>query len=72
MSNTSITYLVISCAAVFALCAFVWLIVLPAWQSYGKVWERIAASFMSLYVLATFAGLGILIGAAVFFYSDNL
>ncbi len=72
MSNTAITYLVISCAAVFALCAFVWLIVLPAWQSYGKVWERIAASFMSLYVLATFAGLGTLIGAAVFFYSDNL
>ncbi|MGI8594255.1 MAG: hypothetical protein ACR2ML_07830 [Solirubrobacteraceae bacterium] len=72
MSNTAITYLVISCAAVFALAAFVAFIVVPAWKSYGTVWERIAASFMSLYVLATFAGMGILIGAAIFFYSDNL
>ena len=72
MSNTAITYLVISCAAVFALAAFVAFIVVPAWQSYGKLWERIAASFLSLYALATFAGLGILIGAAIFFYSDNV
>jgi len=72
VSNTAITYLVTSCAAVVALAAFVWFIVVPAWQSYGRIWERIAASVLSLYVLATFAGLGILIGAAVFFYSDNL
>ena len=30
------------------------LIVVPAWQSYSRVWERLAAVFLSLYVLAGF------------------
>lgn len=72
MSNLSITYLVASCASVFGLAAFVGLIVVPAWQSYTRVWERIAATFLSLYVLATLVGVGVLIGTAIFLYSDRL
>lgn len=72
MSSTSITYLVIGVAAMLGLIAFVALIVRPAWQSYGRWWERLAASFLTLYALATFVGLGVLIGAAIFFYSDQL
>ena len=72
MSNTSITYLVAACAGVFGFAAFVGLIVFPAWQSYGRLWERLAASFLSLYVLASLVGIGVLIGAAVFVYSANL
>ena len=72
MSNTSITYLVAACAGVFSLAAFVGLIVVPAWQSYTRLWERVAATFLSLYVLATLVGAGVLIGAAIFFYSDRI
>ena len=72
MSNTSVTYLVAACAGVFSLAAFVGLIVVPAWQSYTRLWERVAATFLSLYVLATLVGVGLLIGAAIFFYSDRI
>jgi hypothetical protein len=72
MSSTSITYLVIAVASVLGLVAFVALIARPAWQSYGRLWERLAASFLTLYALASFVGLGVLIGAAIFFYSDRV
>ena len=72
MSNVSITYLVIACSSVFGLAIFVWLILVPAWKSYSTLWERVAATFLSLYVLATLVGIGVLAGAALFFYSDQL
>ena len=34
-------------------------IVAPAWGSYGRLWERIAASFLSIYIGATLLGIGI-------------
>jgi hypothetical protein len=71
VSNTSITYLVAACAGVFGFAAFVGLIVVPAWQSYSRLWERVAATFLSLYVLASLVSVGVLIGAAVVFYSDR-
>ncbi len=72
MSNVSITYLVIACSSVFGLAIFVWLILVPAWKSYSTLWERAAATFLALYVLATVVGVGVLAGAALFFYSDQL
>jgi ABC-type Fe3+-siderophore transport system permease subunit len=72
VSNTSITYLVIACSAVFGLAAFLGLIVAPAWRSYSRPWERVAAVFLSLYVLATFVGVGVVLGATVLWYSDRL
>lgn len=68
MSNESITYLVAACSGVFALAAFVAFILVPAWTSYGRVWERLAASFLSLYVLAAFVLLGGAAGAAVAYF----
>jgi hypothetical protein len=38
-------------------------ILAPAWASYGRVWERVAASFLSLFILATLLGVGIGLGA---------
>jgi len=72
MSNASITYLVIACSSVFGLAIFVWLVLVPAWKSYGTLWQRAAATFLALYVLATLVGIGVLLGAALFFYSDQL
>ena len=65
MSNTAITYLIVACCAVFGVAAFGALIVAPAWSAYTKLWQRVAATFLSLYVLAGLlvigAGLGLLV-----------
>jgi hypothetical protein len=65
MSNLAVTQLVGACAVVFGLALFAWLVLIPAVQSYSRLWERVAAAFLSLYVLAAFIGLGILAGLAV-------
>jgi hypothetical protein len=72
MSNQSITYLVAGCAGVFGLAAYVTLILVPAWNSYGRVWERLCAAFLSLYVLAAFLGVGVAGGAAVVWFWDRI
>ncbi len=71
MSNTSITYLVGACAGVFSLAAFTAWVVIPAWTAYSRAWERVAAVFLSLYVLAAFVGLGVAAGAAVVYFWDR-
>jgi hypothetical protein len=65
MSNVAVTELVGAFAGVFALAAFAWLVLVPAVQSYSRTWERVAAVFLSLYVLAACAGIGVLGGLAV-------
>lgn len=71
MDNTSITYLVGACAGVFGLAAFAAFIVVPAWGSYSRVWERVAATFLSLYVLGALVGIGIAGGAAAIWLYDR-
>jgi exosortase/archaeosortase len=68
MSETAVTYLIAACAGVFSLALFVGLILAPAWSSYSRVWERVAASVLSLYVLAVFVGVGVAAGLAVVYY----
>lgn len=63
MSNTSTIYIVAAGCGVLGLAAFVGLILVPAWSSYSRLWQRVAASFLSLYVLAALLGIG-LVGAA--------
>lgn len=65
MSNESIIVLVATCSAVFGLAAWIGLLAVPAWQSYSRVWERIAAVVLSLYTVAAFALLGVALGALV-------
>ena len=72
MTNQSITYLVAACAGVFALAAYVGLILVPAWQSYSRAWQRVAASFLTLYILAAFVAVGIGGGAAIVWFWDRL
>jgi hypothetical protein len=68
MSKTAVTDLVAVCAGVFSFALFVGLILVPAWSSYARVWERVAASILSLYVLAVLVGAGVLAGLAVVYY----
>lgn len=49
-----------------ALIAFVVLIAYPAWNSYGRGWERLSALFLSLYVLIAMLGIGALVGLGFF------
>ncbi|MBJ7355244.1 MAG: hypothetical protein JHC98_10515 [Thermoleophilaceae bacterium] len=48
------------------LIAFVVLIAWPAWNSYGRNWERFSALFLSLYVLVAMLGIGAMIGLGFF------
>lgn len=72
MSNQDITYVVGGVCALATLLAFGLLVVRPAWGSYGRVWERLAASFLSLYVLATFIGAGVGVGLVVVWFWDRI
>lgn len=72
MTSEQITYLVASICGIGALTAFVALIVFPAWSAYSKTWERVAASFLSLFVLAALLVLGALGGAAIAYYWDSI
>ena len=71
MSNEAITYLVGACCGVFGLAAYAAWILVPAWGSYSRWWERFAAAFLSLYVLAAMVGVGLLGGAAVVWFYDR-
>ncbi len=65
--STTATYLVAICAGVFGFAVYVGLILVPAWGSYSRMWERLAATVLSLYVLAVLVGAGVL-GALAFVY----
>lgn len=56
----------IAIGASAAACAMAWavFILAPAWTSYGRLWERVAASFLTLFILATLLGIGVVIGLA--------
>jgi hypothetical protein len=68
MSRTAVTDLVAVCAAVFSLALYAGLILAPAWSSYSRMWERLAATVLSLYVFAVLVGIGVVGGLAVVYY----
>jgi hypothetical protein len=71
LTNESIIYLVAACSAVFGLAAYAAFILVPAWTAYSRVWQRIAASFLTLYVLAGLMLLGVGAGAAAVWFWDR-
>jgi predicted PurR-regulated permease PerM len=72
VSNDAITYLVGGCCAVFAIAAYAAWILVPALSAYSRWWERAAAAFLSLYVLAAMVGVGLLGGGAVVWFWDSI
>jgi len=72
VSNETITYLVGACSVVFGLAAYVAFILVPAWTAYSRVWQRLAATVLSLYVLAAFIGVGVAGGAAIVWFWDRI
>jgi hypothetical protein len=59
MSRTMINELVAIGAGVISLALFAGLILVPVWSSYTRMWERMAATVLSLYVLAVLLGIGV-------------
>jgi hypothetical protein len=57
-------------AGVVASC---WLVLLaaPAWRCYGRLWEKLAAGFLTLFILGTLLGIGTGIGLAVVWSYDQ-
>jgi hypothetical protein len=68
MNRTAISDLVAVCAGVFVLALYAGLILVPAWTAYTRLWERLAAGFLSLYVLAVLVGIG-MVGAFAVVYN---
>jgi len=67
----SSTEIAIALAAGVVIACYAALIVVPAWRCYGRVWERLAASVMTLFILATMLGIGTAIGLAVVWTYDT-
>jgi hypothetical protein len=68
MTRTTINELVVIGAGVFGLALYAGLILAPAWSSYSRLWERVAAGILSLYVLAVFVGIGVAGALAAVYY----
>jgi hypothetical protein len=69
MGRTTVNDLVAVCAGVFGLALYAGLILVPAWTSYSRLWERLAATVLTLYVLAVLVAVGVVAAlAAVYFW----
>jgi hypothetical protein len=62
---------VIALAGALALACYVALIVVPATRCYGRVWEKMAAGVLTLYVLGTLVGIGAAIGFLIVWTYDS-
>lgn len=51
------------------LAGYVVFILAPAWVAYGRFWERLAASFLTLFVLATLLAIGVVAGLAFIWFT---
>ncbi len=65
-------YLLFGAAALISLVAFVALILVPAVGSYGRIWEKAAAGFLSLFVLLALVVVGVVVGLAVVYYYNDI
>ncbi|MBJ7347170.1 MAG: hypothetical protein JHC87_01215 [Thermoleophilaceae bacterium] len=61
-----VTQMAAAIGAGIVLLAFLILIAAPAWNSYGRLWEKVSALFLSVYVLVAMLSLGALIGVGFF------
>lgn len=71
MSGLTLPTTVVGLAVVVIVVAYVGLIAVPTWTSFTRLWERLAASVLSLFVLAVLLGVGVGIGFAVIWSYDR-
>jgi hypothetical protein len=69
--DLSTTELVIALAGALTLICYVALILVPATRCYGRVWEKLCAGVLSLYVLGTLVGIGAAVGFLIVWTYDT-
>lgn len=67
----SSTEIAIALASGVVLSCWLALIAAPAWRCYGRVWEKLAASFLTLFILGTLLGIGAAVGLALVWSYDQ-
>jgi hypothetical protein len=72
MSNDQVTYAVAGVCGVLALAAYAVFLLVPAWTSYSRLYERVGAAFLSIYVLLAMIGLGAGVGLGVAWFWDRI
>jgi hypothetical protein len=65
-------YLLFGAAGLICLVAFVGLILVPALSSQGRIWEKAAAGFLSIFVLAALLVSGVVIGLVIVYYYPDI
>lgn len=67
----SSTEIAIALASGVVLSCWLALIAAPAWRCYGRLWEKLAASFLTVFILGTLLGIGAAVGLAVVWSYDQ-
>jgi hypothetical protein len=67
----SSTEIAIALASGVVLSCWLALIAAPSWRCYGRLWEKLAASFLSLFILGTLLGIGAAVGLAIVWTYDQ-
>jgi hypothetical protein len=65
-------YLLFGVAGLITLVAFVGLILVPALSAYGRIWEKAAAGFLSVIVLAALVVVGVIFGLMIVYYYPDI
>lgn len=65
-------YLLFGVAGLICLVLFVALILSPALSAYGRVWEKAAAGFLSLFILAALVLGGVVVGLVIVYYYNDI
>ena len=69
--DLSTTEIVFALAGALTLACYVALILIPSTRCYGRVWEKLAAGVLTLYVLGTMLGIGAAIGFLIVWSYDT-
>lgn len=72
MSNETWTWVALGGAAGLSLIVWIALVLVPAWTSFSRMWERAVAVVLSIYVLAAFVLAGLMLGGGFLWYFDEL
>ena len=69
--DLSTTQLAIAVAAGIVGTGYIAFILAPAVRAYGRLWEKVAAGFLTLFMLATLLGMGAALGLAIVWSYDR-
>jgi hypothetical protein len=65
-------YVLFGVAGLICLVAFITLIFVPAISSFGRIWEKAAAGFLSIIVLVALVLTGVVVGLAIVYYYNDI